>query len=474
MADEKQTQNDDSDPQLQKRLQNLFSKGFAAFERGNLDMAIDLLYTCVELSPGFFRARKFLRAACLQRFTKNKPNPVVCKLAELGAFPHFAKAHGLLRSDKNGPALLAAERLLRRAPLSVKGVCLAADCAVAAGELESAVMYLETALQVDMQNPDLMLHLAKTYRAGEQWAKAREVLNVLVNLRPLDARILHLLKDTDARLAMAGSWDNAKGGDFRQLIKDKDTSGKIDMQNKAVITGSEADILIAEQRAKIEAEPKNLNYYRGLSRLLQQQKRFDEAVEVIQAAREINPTDPELDRNLSSLRIQAYDVRIEAARAADDAATAETLEHERNQFVFDDLVQRVERYPNDLRLRYELGQQYLLYESYDDAIQQLQLAQKSPRERNDALYGLARCFRLKGQRDMATMQLETALEQLPVMDEMRKKVLFELGELAEEAGDIEKAFTIYREIYGADISYRDISDKMERIYKLRGESKAAT
>jgi tetratricopeptide (TPR) repeat protein len=135
--------------------------------------------------------------------------------------------------------------------------------------------------------------------------------------------------------------------------------------------------------------------------------------------------------------------------------------------VFDDLVQRVERYPNDLRLRFELGQQYLMYDAYDDAIQQFQLSQRSPKERTLSLHGLAKCFRAKGQRDMAVMQLETALEQLHVMDDTKKAVLFDLGEMAEEAGDIEKAFKIYREVYGADIAYKDIGEKMERIYKLR-------
>ena len=74
---------------------------------------------------------------------------------------------------------------------------------------------------------------------------------------------------------------------------------------------------------------------------------------------------------------------------------------------------------------------------------------------------------------MAVMQLETALEQLPVMNEERKQILFELGEISEENGKIERAFNIYREIYGADIAYRDIAAKMERIYKLRKEQPEA-
>ena len=130
---------------------------------------------------------------------------------------------------------------------------------------------------------------------------------------------------------------------------------------------------------------------------------------------------------------------------------------------------RVERYPNDLHLHYELGQQYLMYEAYDDAIEQFQLSQRAPKERTASLYGLASCFRRKGMRDMAVMQLETALDQLPVMDDMKKAVLFDLGEIAEETGDIERAFKLYKEVYGADIAYKDIDAKMQRIYKLRQE-----
>ena len=67
----------------------------------------------------------------------------------------------------------------------------------------------------------------------------------------------------------------------------------------------------------------------------------------------------------------------------------------------------------------------------------------------------------------AVMQLETANEQLPIMDELKKKIVFELGNLAEQAGDIEKAFGYYKDVYGADIGYEDIGVRMERIYKLR-------
>ena len=77
-------QTEQLDPAQQKRFQNLFNKGFAAFERGSLDMAVDLLYQCLEIDPGNLRARKYLRMASLKRYTRKKPNAFSAGLAELG------------------------------------------------------------------------------------------------------------------------------------------------------------------------------------------------------------------------------------------------------------------------------------------------------------------------------------------------------------------------------------------------------
>lgn len=458
--------------QLQKKALNYFNSGFAAFERGNLDMAAELFRQSFDADPSSFRTWKFLRAATLQKYVKTKPSPLKAKIAEIGSLGLAMKAEGALKAGKIHEALLAAGKLVEATPLSPKNLGIAARCAMAAGQADIAAMLFETALQADLGNETLMTSLADIYVQSQEWQKAREIYAALLAKHPQDGRLVSLLKDTEARMTMADGWEevaasNGKEG-FRQLIKDKDEANKLDMKNKAAVTeGDDAESMIADQLEKIKKDPRNLNYYRGLARIYQQLKRYDEAVETLTKAREINSADPELDRMLTNVSILAYDSKIDALIQEGRTEEADELRAMRNQFVFDDLVQRVERYPNDLRLRFELGQQYLMYDAYDDAIQQFQLSQRSPKERTLSLHGLAKCFRAKGQRDMAVMQLETALEQLHVMDDTRKAVLFDLGEMAEEAGDIEKAFKIYREIYGADIAYKDIGEKMERIYKLR-------
>ena len=144
--------------------------------------------------------------------------------------------------------------------------------------------------------------------------------------------------------------------------------------------------------------------------------------------------------------------------------------------MFDDLYARVERYPHDLRLRYELGLQYYTYGDadptfYDEAIKHLQLAQKSPKDRLSALYYLAMCFLKKGQTDMAVMQLEAARDQLPMMDDLKKKVVYQLGICAEEAQDYEKAYGYYKDVYSSDVTFGDLNERMLKISKLVQEAR---
>ncbi|HOF62386.1 MAG TPA: tetratricopeptide repeat protein [Candidatus Latescibacteria bacterium] len=455
--------------QRNQQAQNFFNKGSAAFERGNFDIAIDLLMQCVSLSPGFSRARKLLRATQIAKFRKEKKSGLATKLEDVKAAMMRVKIAGLLKTGKTDLALIECEKLLTLNPLHSQNVEMAVEAAEAAGHPEAALFTVEAAYENNPDDMELLRRVANYYMTVGDYTKARDAYVKLNAYLPNDQTIFKQLKDAEARVTMAAGWEEAAGKKdaYRDLIADKDQAKKLDMQAKAVVAGADAEALIEEARARIEQEPNNLNYYRALARLLSQNKRFDEAVEVLEAARKINAADPELDRAVTSTRISAFEAKIDALKEAGNAEGAAEMEVEMNQFIFDDLSARVQRYPNDLRLRYELGMQYFMYEHYDDAIGQFQLSQRSPKERIESLYYLAMCFAHKGQRDMAVMQLETANDQLPIMDDLKKKVVFALGKLAEDAGDIEKAFGYYKDVYGADIGFEDISARMERIYKLR-------
>jgi len=156
---------------------------------------------------------------------------------------------------------------------------------------------------------------------------------------------------------------------------------------------------------------------------------------------------------------------IELEKEAGDATGAATKKAERDQFVFDDLQERVKRYPNDLRLRYELGSVLYENEYLNEAIQQFQLSQRSPKYRLRSLYFLGMSFKKKQQLDMALEQLSAADSELTIMDDTRKELCYEIGLIHEELGDKAKAVECFKKIYQADIGYRDVAQRVEKAYR---------
>ena len=457
---------------LAQKAQNFTNRGRQALESGRFELAVDMLMEAVSAAPDVLETRKLLRAAQIANFRRNGK---VGFGAKLGYMMARQKIMGLVKKGQGAEAMAEAEKLLCQNPLDPDNIEAAVKAAECAGKTDHAAISVEAAYECSNKDPALLERVATYYQMAKNWTKARDAYQKLAEVKPGDQRILSLLKNTEAQATMNAGWEQTAGkkGGFQALIANKEQAKKLDAANKAVITGDDAEALIAEKLAQIEKEPKNMNARRALARLYNQNKRYEEAInclnEAIQAA---GAMDPELDRMLSQTTVLYYDQLIEQCRAEGNEEGVADLEGQKNQFVFDDLAQRVERYPNDLHLRYELGVQYFTYEYYDEALEHLQLAQKSPKDRLWALYYLAMCFLKKGQTDMAVMQLETARDQIPTMDDLKKKVVYQLGLCAEEAKDYEKAYSYYKDVYSNDVTFGDLNERMLKIGKLIQEQKA--
>jgi tetratricopeptide (TPR) repeat protein len=445
---------------LAQKAQNFTNRGRQALETGRYELAVDMLMEAVSAAPDVLETRKLLRAAQIANFRRNGKGGFGAKLGYMLA---RQKIMGLVKKGAGVEAMAEAEKLLCQNPLDADNIEAAVKAAEAAGKADHAAITIEAAYECSNRDPALLERVATYYTMAKRYDKARDAYQKLSEMKPGDQRVLQLLKNSEAQATMNAGWEQTAGqkGGFQNLIANKEQARKLDQANKAVVTGDDADALIAEKLQQIEKEPKNMNFRRALARLYVQNKRFDEAIACLREAIEVSGSmDPELDRMLSQTQVQYFDQQIDLYRENGDEESAVALEAEKNQFVFDDLAARVERYPNDLHLRFDLGVQYYTYDYYDEALEHLQLAQKSPKDRLWALYYLAMCFLRKGQTDMAVMQLETARDSIPTMDELKKKVVYQLGLCAEQAGDLEKAYQYYKDVYSTDVGFEDLGERM--------------
>lgn len=447
-----------------QRVKDLFNKGFAALDRGNLDYAIDILLSCVMLDPEQLQARKYLRAAEIRKFREKRSSIITGIINEIASIPNYLRGTMALKKSDYSQALTIAERLLKKEPLNLRYLKLFMDSAVGLNLIEAAIQTFELIQDQLPSVPEIQNWLGNLYTKANRTKEAVKCFERLCELTPTDPAAHRMLKQTLALDSMTSDrWAGA--GSYREVLKDEEEAITIEREEKAFKSEKELEALIAEMHSKIESAPRNLNYYRTLARLYVQKKDFAQALAILQKAVEINPGDPVLAKATAITRLQQYDDEIAKLLEAGEQEQAEAKKAERQQFAYNDLHDRVQRYPNDLDLRYEWG--LMLYETGDvnGAIQQFQLSQRHPRHRTSSLYYLALCFKNKAQYDLAIEQLEKAKGELSVMDETKKNICYELGTLAEILGDTVKAAEYYKQIYQSDISYKDVADKVERLYK---------
>ncbi|HEY9249967.1 MAG TPA: tetratricopeptide repeat protein, partial [Rariglobus sp.] len=124
----------------------------------------------------------------------------------------------------------------------------------------------------------------------------------------------------------------------------------------------------------------------------------------------------------------------------------------------------VERYPNDYAARYILANLYLEAGDSQNAIANFQQAQKNPKVRIQALAGMGKALKSRKMFDLAVAQFETAKGELPIMDDLKKDVIYQLAECYEGMGKKTEAITEYKIIYSEDIGFRDVADKINAFY----------
>lgn len=450
-----------------KQTRDLFNRGFSALERGNLDYAIEMLSTCIELEPGLLRAWKFLRAAEIKRVAKKNGSSLSKAISSVSKTPAYISAMGLMKAGKTRQAMMASEKLLRDDPVNPKFAKLFAEAAAQENFPEVAVLTLEVSRDRNPEDISVLNWLGVLYQKMGRTSSARECFERLCELCPNDAGALKRLKDAMAIDSISSDgWQKAseEGGTYRDMLKNKAEATRLEQEAKSQKSDSDTEALIMDLKSKIEAEPANTNFRRAIANLYLKCGRFEEGIAALGEAITLNPGDPELERAMTNAKLKAFDVRIRKCQEAGDEAAVEEVELEKRQFEFDDLQERVERYPNDLALRYEWG--VMLYENdyFNEAIQQFQLAQRNPKSRVKALYYLGLCFKAKKQYDLAMEQFKTASAEVLVMDATKKGIIYEQGQVAELTGDEKQAAEYYKEIYQSDIGYRDVADKIEAFY----------
>ncbi len=454
---------------------NFFQKAEQALKKRNYDYAIAMYQQGLSIDPDRIEERRKLRAAQTRRVQESGGNTTGGKMFAL----KNAKSLGTIKKfglqKKFEEQIVEIEKILTIAPQHGPTLMTLAASFEATDRVASALQTYQEVVEIDPSNWEAWKALGKMYEGQKDLEKAVECWERVKQIRPEDAEAGKAIRDLSAAVMMQRTEARkaaSKEDSFRAMLKDEDESEKLQKKAQMIRTADDAQAAIQFKKDEIESDPENSRLHRELGDLYAKVKQFDDAESAFRKAAEVNPDDMYVAEKLGTLTEQRISAQVEDAKIAlknspEDAAAKAKLDQilaEQNVFRLTDYERRVAAHPTDFGLKASFGR--LLYENerWDECIGQYQNARKDPKFATESHWMIGRCFAQKGVQSVAIKELTAAVESITDQDSDRwKNVMYDLAESHVKNDDAAKALELFEELMSIDISFRDVSKRVDEI-----------
>jgi len=222
-------------------------------------------------------------------------------------------------------------------------------------------MSLEILVKNSPKDRDVAIQYANMLADTGEVSRAEKILADLLRQIPTDNDLAQALKNISARKTLdEGGYEAlAVHGSYRDILKDKMRRRMLEQQNRQVQPEDKAELLIREYETRLKAEPNNLKTLRNLAELYTQKKQFDLAIGYYERIKASDiGADASLDSAIAQTRLRKYEHQLSQMdpNALDYAEQAAQLEAEKQAYQLEECRRRVERFPTDLAIRFELAQ----------------------------------------------------------------------------------------------------------------------
>lgn len=458
----------------------LTDKAQVAADRGNYDYAVDLYLQLLEFQPNHTEARKKLREVEVRKFQElgvTKSNPAVY-LTGLGSLLG-ALVFGVIR--KYDKAMSACEAFLKKDPYNAFVLTQLARAAAGAGQKDTAVLVYED-IRSRLGSPKNKMaqrsHISRLralgglYAEGGDYVKAAECAEEIIRYRPTDRDAQKNIRDWAARRSIVtGRWDEAQKLGYRTALENEDKSQSLEDSHRDIRTREDVDGAIRRVTADLQADPQSTRLLIQLGEYHQMNQVWEKARGCYLKAQEIDPSNFLVQQKLGDLRLAEMDEQIKTLASAEATrAQAASLKAERTQFALAEYQRRAKARPQDFPTRYKLASILYQLKKYHEAAIQFQHASKDPRHRQAATFRFGLCLQKQGMIDLAIEQYRRAAHGASIIGLEIKNILYTLGRAYEGQGRLPEALDAYKRVFDADMDFRDVSARIEELYKKGAKS----
>lgn len=308
------------------------------------------------------------------------------------------------------------------------------------------------------------LHIAELFLRGDRETEALRAYQAILEVEPdnTDARdgIQYLKPGIGPTAPAAGAGD--VGGPTVEFVQQ----------------GGREQVV----RAAADVADKTLREGLAEADFYEAQELEDEALQVLHKLRQGYPDSPQVLSRLQRLGVTAqpsagtqeaagefFDLQAEILDQADLSLGSDfTGFQEFEVSELDDIVSEFKSGiadrldAGDFDTHYNLGVAYREMGLLDDAMEEFQIAARSPEKAREAHSSMAQVYQEQDRLDDALASLRLALSVPQNTSEDRVAILFELGSLAEQAEDWGAALVSYQKAAELDPSHRDLGKRLER------------
>jgi tetratricopeptide (TPR) repeat protein len=300
--------------------------------------------------------------------------------------------------------------------------------------------------------------------ALEAYERALEALTVQKLVDPKNDALLNDIRDLSTKLTiLKGNY--VEGESFKDSLVDGEHQKGLHDRERMVHSQEQFEELRKAAEADWQSNPDVPSKLITLVDLLcrPENPRYEaEAIQLLE--------DEFAQRDDYRFKQRADDIRMKqlhrAERQAREAGDAEALRQAKIKalsFEIPIFAERVERYPTDLRFRYEYGVRLFHAQKFDEAIPMFQTARADPKSRTRCVLYIGRAFFLKKLYSQAITILREGETLCEIPDEeTAKEITYWLARALEAAGESEAAQKAYGKLLQLDYNYRDVRVRIER------------
>jgi len=454
-----------------KIAKELWKKANEAMAREQFDYAVDTLFKAMALVPDNLVYRQTLRGAAKKMYGDNGSGARMAGMKTMKVKGRIKKAH--LTKDWKGMDQ-AAEEGLRVNPWDAALNAAVGEACKNLGFANVALYGYELALKTEPENKDYNRQYALLQEERGNYNDAISGWTRVYKIDPDDHEARSKITQLQANTVMRrGGYEDAKSTQEMKTAYDFDRKSAQKKQPGQQEADGPGMSLEADLQRAIRKDPSDVGSHLKLADLYKREKRLEEAARMLETALQLSGGDP-------TIREQAEDVELERMRhnheLAKDAFRANPQDEtaKRNAVELgkeillreiEILSKRVERYPKDARLKFELAQRYMQSQAFSKAIPLLQQAAADNRIECEVLVKLGDCFHREKKPALALRQFEKARDLVNVHEkpDLFKTIHYALGVLYQAAGDKQKAEFHFQEVLGVDYEYRDTLKRLEAL-----------